>query len=439
MRTFTSWFSAALLLATSLVPVNAGWRHLCGCGGMGCPACGAPPMNTMVPYGPPPCAPAYQTVQRTVMVPVYGTATRTIQVTRYRPETRQTTFTAYRQVPVTQQVQREYMVAVPQVRSQTVNYTVCKPVVREVQQQYTVMVPEQQTRTATRIECQMVPEKRVRTVCVDEGHWATVGCDTSSMPAAGCDSPGCDATIMPSLGSGITTESPASDETPSPSDQPVPTNVAPTLGPATGVQKPAPGPAEPGSAAPTLPSPNNAPPAPEPSAPKPPSAKAEGYKIPVLSVGFRHRRTAACSAGSSVGCAPDCAPAPCVAQRVWVPSMSTRQEEYTVMRPQTIEVPYQYTVTVCRPEVRTQTVQVTEMVPEQQTRTVNYTVCVPQRQVRTENVTTFQCVPEQRTASYCVMVPYTALQQIQVPVCQMVQKVITCRVPVPMAPSNNCL
>ena len=43
------------------------------------------------------------------------------------------------------------------------------------------------------------------------------------------------------------------------------------------------------------------------------------------------------------------------------------------MRPQYIEQPYKYTVTLCRQETRTRPVQRCELVAEQQSREVQYT------------------------------------------------------------------
>ena len=109
--------------------------------------------------------------------------------------------------------------------------------------------------------------------------------------------------------------------------------------------------------------------------------------------------------------------------------MVQRQIAYTCMQRQTSEVPCPVTVTVMKPEVRTQTVQVPEVIQEQKTRNVNYIVMVPQQQTRTVNVCNMQTVQEQKTRDYTVMVAYQEAQQVQVPVCRMVAKTITCQVP----------
>jgi hypothetical protein len=130
-----------------------------------------------------------------------------------------------------------------------------------------------------------------------------------------------------------------------------------------------------------------------------------------------------------VGCG-DCAQTCSRTCNVWAPKMVTREVEYTVMRPQIDQVPYQYTVTVCHPETRTQDVQVCSFFQEAQSREVQYTVCVPQQKTITREVVTCKLVAEQRTANYTVQVPYTVQKQVAVQVCKMVPKTITCQVPV---------
>jgi hypothetical protein len=129
------------------------------------------------------------------------------------------------------------------------------------------------------------------------------------------------------------------------------------------------------------------------------------------------------------GCG-DCAQTYTCMRRCWVPKPVTREVAYTVMRPKMEEVPYTYTVTVCRPETRTKDVQVCHFVAEQQTRQVQYRVCVPQQMTGTREVTTCRMVPEQKTATYTVQVPETVQREVSVQVCRMVPKTITCRVPV---------
>ncbi len=123
--------------------------------------------------------------------------------------------------------------------------------------------------------------------------------------------------------------------------------------------------------------------------------------------------------------------------RRWVPNIVKREVEYTCMQAQMEDVPYEYTVTLCRPETRTRTVQVCDMVREQKTKEVQYTVCVPQTKTGTRQVTVCKTVPEEKTCTYTVNVPHTVQKEIQVKVCRMVPKEITCRVPVKPCWADN--
>jgi len=127
---------------------------------------------------------------------------------------------------------------------------------------------------------------------------------------------------------------------------------------------------------------------------------------------------------------------PCTCCRRWCPNPVQRPVQVTVMRSQQVQVPFQYPVTLCRPEVRSRMVQVCNYVDEPQTRDVHFTVMVPKQVSKTINVTTFRTVHEPRTQSYTVMVPEPYTQTVNVPVCQMVPKTIMCRVPV--YPCGGC-
>ena len=130
------------------------------------------------------------------------------------------------------------------------------------------------------------------------------------------------------------------------------------------------------------------------------------------------------SCGGNCGCGGSCGQACATNCRVWVPELARRQVEVTCMKPSYVQQTYQCPVTVCRPEVRTRTVQVCETQREQVTQQIAYTVCVPQKHVENRQVTTFRCVAEERKEPYTVMVPYQEQHQVQVQVCKMVaQKV----------------
>jgi hypothetical protein len=137
-------------------------------------------------------------------------------------------------------------------------------------------------------------------------------------------------------------------------------------------------------------------------------------------------------------------------RRVWVPNVVQEPVECTVMRPHYSEQAYEYTVTECRPEVRTRTVQLCKYTmetrtrtvrvcsyqPEQRQREVSYTVCVPQERVQVCNVTSYRRVPEEKVVNYTVMVPEQVQREVIYQVCQMVPKTIT--VPVNACGSNGC-
>jgi hypothetical protein len=114
----------------------------------------------------------------------------------------------------------------------------------------------------------------------------------------------------------------------------------------------------------------------------------------------------------------------------WQPNIVEKQVECTVMKPITVEQPYEYTVTICEPQKRIVEEKVCRYEYEKKTRDVQYTVCEPKQIERTYNITTFRCEPEQQIRKYSVMVPYPVQKEISVPVCHMVPKTILCKVPV---------
>lgn len=129
--------------------------------------------------------------------------------------------------------------------------------------------------------------------------------------------------------------------------------------------------------------------------------------------------------GGCGGCGSCCQPQYVERQcRVWVPNIVRKEVPCTVMRYQTVQQPYEYNVTVCRPETRTQMVNVTEMVREQVTREVPVTVCVPEKRTRSYVVNLCRDVVEDKTDTYTVMVPHQVQKQVQVPVCRMVPQTV---------------
>ena len=159
---------------------------------------------------------------------------------------------------------------------------------------------------------------------------------------------------------------------------------------------------------------------------------------------FRRRCGSCCG-----GCGSCCQPmTTTVCQRVWIPNIVQEEVTCTVYKQQITEEPYEYTVTVCKPETRTCTVKVCEMRQEVRTRTcsvttyetsveerqVPYTVCVPQEKTWTETVTTYTQVPEEVTRTITVCVPVQVQKEIQVNVCRMVPKTIQ----VPVCGCGGC-
>lgn len=110
------------------------------------------------------------------------------------------------------------------------------------------------------------------------------------------------------------------------------------------------------------------------------------------------------------------------AAKVWVPNLVKREVEVTVLRPEYVQAPYQYTDFEYQPETREYPVTQCRYVPEKKTRQVTRTVCVPQQQTRTSTITRWRCEPEERQVSYTVMVPHEVEREVQVRVCKMAPK-----------------
>jgi hypothetical protein len=141
-----------------------------------------------------------------------------------------------------------------------------------------------------------------------------------------------------------------------------------------------------------------------------------------------------------------------VCRRVWVPNVIVKQVDVTVYKQIVEQVPYEYHVTVCKPETRTgtvkvcsynteertrtrrvcsykpetrtQTYQVCRYVHETQARNVTCTVYVPQQKTDTYTAIVYDTVPEERQVTYNVCVPEVVQKTINVRVCRMVPKTI---------------
>jgi hypothetical protein len=146
-----------------------------------------------------------------------------------------------------------------------------------------------------------------------------------------------------------------------------------------------------------------------------------------------------CGGGHRHGCGPDCGD-PCndcvtyVNQRVWVPKLVSYTENVTVNKCEWVDEPYTYTCWVCKPETRTETVNVCKIVPTTKTREVTYTVCVPQQKTGTRTVTCCKLEAYDAEEVCHVRVPYQVEKQVTVKVCRPVAKTVCVKVPV----ANPC-
>ena len=110
---------------------------------------------------------------------------------------------------------------------------------------------------------------------------------------------------------------------------------------------------------------------------------------------------------ATAGCG-DCAPkTTTVCKKVWVPNCVTKEVPVTVCKQVVEDQPYEYNVTVCKPETRTCQVRVCNFETQTKTRTV--TVCEYETETRTRTYQTCKMVPEQMTkeVQYTVCVPKT--------------------------------
>ena len=142
--------------------------------------------------------------------------------------------------------------------------------------------------------------------------------------------------------------------------------------------------------------------------------------------GYGYAYRSGCGGCGSCGtCAP---PTVTRCVRVWVPQYVQQQVAYTVMKQYVVAKPYEYCVTVCKPETRTRQVQVCEQVAQQIVREVPIVTCVPEKKIRTFDVTRYKDVTETKVDKYAVMVPYQVEKTVQVPVVRCVPKTVQCTV-----------
>ncbi len=184
--------------------------------------------------------------------------------------------------------------------------------------------------------------------------------------------------------------------------------------------------------------------------------------------GHWETRIAAVPCGGCGACGGCCTRTIC--QRVWCSNVVTEEVPCTTYKRVVEHVPYEYCVTVCRPEThikivkvcnyvaeprtkivkvcdyvveprtkivrdchyelqtRKRTYDVCRYVREERTRDVCYTECVPQVHTKVCDVTTFTKVAEERIATYNVCIPVRVEKEVQVQVCRMVPKrvIVSC-------------
>jgi len=135
-----------------------------------------------------------------------------------------------------------------------------------------------------------------------------------------------------------------------------------------------------------------------------------------------------CCGGSC--CAP-CYQTICSTHKVWQPNCVQVAYDVTTQRCEYYEEPYTYNVTVCKPVVTKQLVDVTRYRNEARVRDVTYTVCSYQKQVGSRKVTEYTTEAYQDTVTYHVQVPVHVQKTYDVQVCTYEHQVVTETVNVP--------
>ncbi|HEX5106095.1 MAG TPA: hypothetical protein VFV87_19885 [Pirellulaceae bacterium] len=115
--------------------------------------------------------------------------------------------------------------------------------------------------------------------------------------------------------------------------------------------------------------------------------------------------------------------------RVWVPNIVQEQVPVTVCKMQLTEVPFRFQALVCRPEVKNVVRRVCKPLYETQTREVTCTICVPRLVEKQFIEVVCRYEPAEQVVNCVVPVAVTEQRQIQVPVCTLVQKEVTCPAP----------
>jgi YTV protein len=158
------------------------------------------------------CAP--KMIERMILVPRMTMEKRLMQCVEYTTEPRTKTFTVMHAIPEKKSITRQVTVMVPETRTKTENYTVCKPVpscdgcgpckyeqeTKQREIQYTVCVPHTKEVTCDVTVCRMVPEEKTVTFDACVSHIVQKPVDVPvchmvykkiMLPAPTCCSPCC--------------------------------------------------------------------------------------------------------------------------------------------------------------------------------------------------------------------------------------------------------
>ena len=139
---------------------------------------------------------------------------------------------------------------------------------------------------------------------------------------------------------------------------------------------------------------------------------------------------------------PTCCPqSTTCTQKIWVAEVVQKEVDVTVHKVVCEDQPYDFEVTVCKPETKTCTQKVCTQRCETKSRDVSYTVCVPEKKIGTRTVTCCKPVMEEKDVQCTVMVPHKVEKEVQVNVCKMVEQKIQVAVCCPQpacAPAPNC-
>lgn len=379
------------------------------CGGCRVACCSAPCQTWCAPAAV--AAPQCQTVQRTIMVPTWTTETQVVNSTEYRQEARQRTVTVYQTVPETKRGARTINYCEQETRVRQERYTVTKPIWVDQIQNYTVNVPYTEMRTGTRYVCRTVWEDVPQNYTVMVPH-------VEMRTGTRCVSHRVAETVLVNqcVDQGYFEERVSYGH----------------------------------------------------------AARCGGYGPAACSPCGSCGHSGGCGngcgngCGHTGGCGAGCGYAPvCTTTcRVWVPNIVTIQVPHTTHRWVTSQEQYEYPVTVCHAETRTQVVKVARQVTEPQTyeypvtlcraeprtrtvkvcqyineelvRDVPYTVSVPKSRVEEYDYTVYNSVPVEKVETYTVCVPYPVSREVQVQVCRMIPQVVTVAVPCAAPCGGGC-